>query len=42
MALFLAAPESACITGITMLVDGGLSIRGDAGEDIGHSPFTPS
>ena len=42
MALFLADPESAYITGTTMLVDGGLSIRGDAGEDIGRSPFIPS
>lgn len=41
MALFLADPESAYITGTTMLVDGGLSIRGDAGEDIDRSPFTP-
>lgn len=38
-ALFLAHPASAYITGTTMLVDGGLSIRGDAGEDITNSPY---
>lgn len=39
MALFLADPDSAYITGTTMRVDGGLCIRGDADEDIDHSPF---
>ncbi len=41
MAAFLAEPESGYITGTTMCVDGGLTIRGDAGEDLNSSPFDP-
>lgn len=41
MALFLAEPESGYITGTTMCVDGGVTIRGDAGEDLNNSPFIP-
>lgn len=40
VALFLAHPTSAYITGVTLPVDGGLSIRGDAGEDITNSPYS--
>lgn len=40
MALFLAEPESGFITGTTMVVDGGITIRGDAAEDLNNSPFT--
>jgi len=40
MALFLAEPESGYITGTTMCVDGGLTIRGDPGEDLDNSPFS--
>jgi NAD(P)-dependent dehydrogenase (short-subunit alcohol dehydrogenase family) len=39
MAVFLADPMSAYITGTTLCVDGGLTIRGDAGEDLDHSPY---
>ena len=41
LALFLADRASAYITGTTILIDGGLSIRGDAGEDISNSPYVP-
>ena len=41
LALFLADRASAYITGTTILIDGGLSIRGDAGEDIDNSPYSP-
>ena len=40
IAQFLADPASAYITGTTMTVDGGLSIRGDANEDLDNSPFS--
>lgn len=39
MALFLADKKSGYITGTTMTVDGGLTIRGDAGEDLNSSPY---
>lgn len=35
---FLASPDAAFITGTTLVVDGGLSIRGDAGEDLVNPP----
>ena len=38
-AAFLAEPESGYITGTTLCVDGGITIRGDSGEDLNHSPF---
>lgn len=41
MAAFLADPASGYITGTTMCVDGGLTIRGDPGEDLNTSPFAP-
>ncbi len=37
-ALFLASRDAAFITGTTLVVDGGLSVRGDAGEDLGTAP----
>ena len=40
MALFLADQASSFITGTTMCVDGGLTIRGDPGEDLNNSPFS--
>lgn len=42
MAVLPVDPESACITGDTMLADGELSVRGDAGKDTGCSPFPSS
>jgi NAD(P)-dependent dehydrogenase (short-subunit alcohol dehydrogenase family) len=42
MAAFLADPESGYITGTTMVVDGGITIRGDPGENLNDSPFVPS
>lgn len=41
MAAFLADPASGYITGTTMRVDGGLTIRSDPGEDLDTSPFAP-
>lgn len=41
MAAFLADPASGYITGTTMRVDGGLTIRSDPGEDLNLSPFAP-
>ncbi|MEM8628332.1 MAG: SDR family oxidoreductase, partial [Pseudomonadota bacterium] len=35
---FLASPDASYITGTTLAVDGGLSIRGDAGEDLTAPP----
>ena len=39
VARFLADPDSGYISGTTIAVDGGLSIRGDANEDLDRSPF---
>jgi NAD(P)-dependent dehydrogenase (short-subunit alcohol dehydrogenase family) len=35
---FFALPASAFITGVVLPVDGGITMRGDAGEDIGPRP----
>ena len=35
---FLADPASGFITGTTLTVDGGITIRGDPGEDLNTSP----
>lgn len=37
-AVFLASKEADFITGTTMVVDGGLTIRGDAGENLDNPP----
>jgi NAD(P)-dependent dehydrogenase (short-subunit alcohol dehydrogenase family) len=39
VALFLADPASSFITGSKFVIDGGLTIRGDPGENIDMSPF---
>ncbi|MEM6384740.1 MAG: SDR family oxidoreductase [Pseudomonadota bacterium] len=36
---FLADPASGFITGTTLVVDGGITMRGDPGEDLDTSPF---
>ncbi|MGH1464858.1 MAG: SDR family NAD(P)-dependent oxidoreductase [Cognatishimia sp.] len=36
---FLASPKSGFVTGTTLAVDGGITIRGDPGEDLNVSPF---
>ena len=42
IARFLADPDSGYITGTTITVDGGLSVRGDADDDLNQSPFGDS
>lgn len=39
VALFLADPASGFITGTTLRADGGISLRGDADEDLDNSPM---
>ena len=41
-ATFLAQPESGFITGATLAVDGGITIRGDPNENLEYSPITHS
>ena len=41
-ATFLAQPESGFITGATLAVDGGITIRGDPNENLDFSPFADS
>ncbi len=35
---FLTSPDAGFVTGITLVIDGGYSIRGDAGEDLVNPP----
>jgi NAD(P)-dependent dehydrogenase (short-subunit alcohol dehydrogenase family) len=38
-ALYLASTDASFVTGSTLVVDGGLSVRGDAGEDLDNAPM---